>query len=107
MAVGSLTPRAGFDMDGSPTIYAHTLRGQPPAHWETLATHAAAVASLARVYATAFGAGEWGDLLGRWHDLGKRSDVGPAPKLESTGDQGDSRGVLPRLWRNENAHSKQ
>ncbi|HWE01801.1 MAG TPA: CRISPR-associated helicase Cas3' [Tepidisphaeraceae bacterium] len=36
-------------------------------------THAAAVAGLARQFASPFGAGDWGELLGRWHDLGKRS----------------------------------
>lgn len=31
------------------------------------------MAALARSFAEAFGAGDWGELLGRWHDLGKRS----------------------------------
>jgi len=58
-----------------PAIYAHTL--PPPAtraDWEPLDRHLAEVASLAREFAGAFGAGDWGNLLGRWHDLGKRSD---------------------------------
>jgi CRISPR-associated endonuclease/helicase Cas3 len=56
------------------TIYAHTLPGQPPSQWETLDTHANAVATLAREFAGAFGAGEWGEVLGLWHDLGKASE---------------------------------
>ena len=56
-------------------IYAHT---RPPpatmADWETLEEHAAQVATLARCFAAAFGASDWGELLGQWHDLGKRSD---------------------------------
>jgi len=59
----------------APPIYAHTLSGRPPGEWETLGTHAAAVAGRARSFAGAFGAGEWGELLGRWHDLDKRSDA--------------------------------
>jgi hypothetical protein len=48
-------------------IYAHTLLHQPPGRWETLSDHAAGVATLAEDFA----AGEWGRLLGLWHDLGK------------------------------------
>jgi CRISPR-associated endonuclease Cas3-HD len=55
------------------TIYAHSLPDRPPSEWETLEVHAAEVARLAKSFATAFGAGDWGELLGRWHDLGKRS----------------------------------
>ena len=54
-------------------VYAHTLSGQPPSEWEQLDDHAAAVAGFARRFAGAFGAGDWGELLGRWHDLGKQS----------------------------------
>jgi len=56
--------------DVSP-VYAHS---HPEAEWETLDAHASAVAAHARAFAEAFNAGEWGALLGRWHDLGKRSD---------------------------------
>src|SRR5665213_1090948 len=61
-------------MPSRPSIfYAHSLPGQPPETWERLETHATAVARLAKDFASAFGAAEWGELLGRWHDLGKRS----------------------------------
>ena len=53
-------------------VYAHTL-GKDPQDWETLDHHAHAVARLATDYASAFGAGDWGGLLGMWHDLGKAS----------------------------------
>jgi CRISPR-associated endonuclease/helicase Cas3 len=52
-------------------FYAHTLPGQPQAAWETLDAHADNVACKAREFAAAFGAVEWGELLGLWHDLGK------------------------------------
>lgn len=55
------------------SIYAHTLPDRPLEDWETLAAHATHVARYARKYAAAFGAGDWGELLGRWHDLGKCS----------------------------------
>src|SRR5665213_4156944 len=61
-------------MPSRPSIfYAHSLPGQPPETGERLETHATAVARLAKDFASAFGAAEWGELLGRWHDLGKRS----------------------------------
>ena len=58
-----------------PAIYAHTLPGQPQSAWETLDAHAGNVARRARDFAAAFGAADWGELLGLWHDLGKRSDA--------------------------------
>lgn len=53
--------------------YAHSLPGKPPEEWQRLEYHRA-VAELARGFADAFGAGEWGYLAGLWHDLGKYSD---------------------------------
>ena len=43
--------------------------------WEGLADHLVAVGELGGKSAAAFGAGKWGRLLGRWHDLGKASDA--------------------------------
>lgn len=54
--------------------YAHTLPGRPPNHWEPLEAHLDSVAQLAGGFAAAFGAREWGTLLGRWHDIGKYSE---------------------------------
>lgn len=54
-------------------VHAHSLLGRPPSEWETLEQHAERVAALARSFAATFGADDWGELLGRWHDLGKRS----------------------------------
>jgi CRISPR-associated endonuclease/helicase Cas3 len=59
----------------SNAVYAHTLTGEPPARWETLKDHAVGVAELAELFASAFGASEWGRLLGLWHDLGKASNA--------------------------------
>lgn len=53
--------------------YAHSRAERPEAEWQPLETHLSAVASIAREFADAFGAGEWGYLAGLWHDLGKYS----------------------------------
>lgn len=60
--------------------YAHTLPSRGKEHWEPLLDHLARVAdgdgeslSGASHFASAFGAEEWGRLLGLWHDLGKYS----------------------------------
>jgi CRISPR-associated endonuclease/helicase Cas3 len=53
--------------------YAHSLDGKPPKDWQPLEEHLKNVAEMARSFATAFGAGEWGYLAGLWHDVGKYS----------------------------------
>ncbi|MGF1633209.1 MAG: CRISPR-associated helicase Cas3' [Phycisphaerae bacterium] len=53
--------------------YAHTRPGTGPEGWEPYEAHAAGVARLAEDFAAAFGAGSWGRVLGRFHDLGKLS----------------------------------
>lgn len=53
--------------------YAHSLAGQPKSEWEPYVAHRDEVAQLARKFAHAFDAGDWGEVLGRWHDLGKLS----------------------------------
>lgn len=56
----------------SDTIYyAHSLPGEPEERWETLEDHLREVAVLAGEFAARFGASEWGELAGWWHDLGK------------------------------------
>ncbi len=55
--------------------YAHSLPGQPPEKWETMQQHESAVAKrcamfLKRIHPSL---DPWGNLLGRWHDLGKYS----------------------------------
>jgi CRISPR-associated endonuclease/helicase Cas3 len=52
-------------------FYAHTSDERA---WERLEDHLDDVAKLAGEFAGQFGAGEWGRLAGRWHDLGKYSD---------------------------------
>jgi CRISPR-associated endonuclease/helicase Cas3 len=61
-------------MNGLATIYAHSLPRHPQSEWESLEAHASSVALLARSFSDAFGSGDWGELLGRWHDLGKGSE---------------------------------
>ena len=50
--------------------YAHTLPELPPDRWEPLEDHLSAVEDLASQFAERFHAGDWGKLLGRWHDMG-------------------------------------
>ncbi len=60
--------------------YAHTADGPPETAWERLEDHLRRVAGGdasmpgARGFAAAFGAADWGELAGLWHDLGKYSD---------------------------------
>lgn len=53
--------------------FAHSLPQQPESRWQHLDGHLSEVSLLARDFAAAFGAGEWGRLAGIWHDLGKYS----------------------------------
>lgn len=60
--------------------YAHTDPNQPGkrpeegASWQRLDEHLKSTAKLARQFAAAFEAGDWGYIAGLWHDLGKFSD---------------------------------
>ncbi|MFH0789420.1 MAG: hypothetical protein V2B13_17655 [Pseudomonadota bacterium] len=49
--------------------YAHSLPGRPQEKWQPLETHLKNVAEMARGFAEPFGAGEWGYLVGLWHDI--------------------------------------
>lgn len=52
-------------------VFAHSLPDRPEAEWEPLEKHLGEVGRLAGRFADAFGSGEWGELAGWWHDLGK------------------------------------
>lgn len=54
-------------------FYAHSVEGRPPEEWQRLENHLKGTAELAAGFASAFGAGEWGKILGQHHDLGKAS----------------------------------
>ena len=54
-----------------PELFAHSVPGRPQADWEPCEVHGTAVAARTRVFAEAFNAGDWGDVAGQWHDLGK------------------------------------
>lgn len=53
--------------------YAHSLEDQPLDQWQTLEQHLEKTAELCRSFAEQFNAGQWGELAGRFHDLGKGS----------------------------------
>ncbi len=63
----------------SADFYAHSLEGRPETDWELLEAHLNLTAegdsrfAGAAGFAAAFGAPEWGRLVGLWHDLGKYS----------------------------------
>jgi CRISPR-associated endonuclease/helicase Cas3 len=51
--------------------FAHSTSRRDRADWQPLREHLHQVGALARERAAKFGAGDWGYLLGLWHDLGK------------------------------------
>ena len=53
--------------------YAHSLENQPLDKWQSLEEHLENTAKLSRSFAEQFNAGQWGELAGRFHDLGKGS----------------------------------
>ncbi|WPD22142.1 MAG: CRISPR-associated helicase Cas3' [Candidatus Electrothrix scaldis] len=53
--------------------YAHSLENQPLDNWQSLEEHLINTAKLAQSFAEQFNAGRWGELAGRFHDLGKGS----------------------------------
>ncbi|MBA4159855.1 MAG: CRISPR-associated endonuclease Cas3'' [Gemmatimonadetes bacterium] len=72
--------------------YAHTLPDQPEERWEPLAEHLENVAERAASFAAPFGAPEWGELAGLWHDLGKYKPEFQA-RLRGTREQVEHAGV--------------
>ncbi len=57
-------------MGRSDVIYAHSRNGTCDT-WQTLDEHLENVASVAADFSTFFGAHQWGELLGHYHDVGK------------------------------------
>jgi CRISPR-associated endonuclease/helicase Cas3 len=64
--------------------YAHSLPDKPIEEWQRLEDHLKNVAEMAKGFADAFGAGEWGYLAGLWHDLGKCSSPVKKCSIPST-----------------------
>jgi CRISPR-associated endonuclease/helicase Cas3 len=54
-------------------FYAHTLEGRPQKEWQKLEDHSRNVARLARQFAESFKGGDWAELIGWLHDIGKSS----------------------------------
>lgn len=52
---------------------AHSKIGRPEDEWEPLEQHLAEVARLAERFGEPFGARDWAQLAGLWHDIGKYS----------------------------------
>lgn len=55
--------------------YAHTNEERPEKYWHPLDVHLRDTAISAETFAAVFGCGDWGHLVGLWHDLGKYSDA--------------------------------
>jgi len=51
--------------------YAHTLEDKGIEEWQPLIDHLDRVATLAAAHSAAFDSAGWGELAGKWHDLGK------------------------------------
>ncbi len=51
--------------------YAHSKPGEPRENWQSLAVHSYAAGELAGMFAGEFDSGDWGQLAGELHDLGK------------------------------------
>ena len=80
--------------------YAHT---RPDGPWQPLEEHLRNVSKLAGDFAATFGAREWGELAGLWHDVGKYSKTfqarlrgGPATDHSTAGAQGVIRVTDPQ-----------
>lgn len=52
-------------------IYAHSLEGQNPEHWQPLSEHLGGVADRASGFAKIFKSEAWAQIAGWFHDLGK------------------------------------
>jgi len=60
--------------EGQRQFYAHSRKGNPDTStWQSLEEHLRNTAELARRFAQAWKAGEWGYVAGLWHDVGKYS----------------------------------
>lgn len=59
------------------TFYAHSLENQPTENWETMQQHEELVAEYCSKFLERIdpNLGAWGELLGRWHDIGKYSSA--------------------------------
>ncbi|MCI5144613.1 MAG: CRISPR-associated endonuclease Cas3'', partial [Candidatus Electrothrix sp. AR3] len=53
--------------------YAHSRENHPLKKWQSLETHLDNVAQLCQSFADQFNAGQWGEVAGKFHDLGKGS----------------------------------
>ncbi|MBT9165062.1 MAG: hypothetical protein DDT23_01073 [candidate division WS2 bacterium] len=53
--------------------FAHSLDGRPAKEWQRIDEHLKNVAELAKQFADPFGGGDWAELAGLWHDIGKYS----------------------------------
>lgn len=80
-------------MTSAPVLYAHSLPDHGEHHWESLAKHLQEVSRTASQNAAVFGAGEWGAILGRCHDLGKASAEFQRYLRLSNGDEAQDAGV--------------
>lgn len=81
-----------------PVAYAHSLPGRPPSEWELLAKHLEEVGELAASFAANFNAAQWGEILGRCHDLGKYSQAFQEYILQHNDpDAGASEGTGKRI----------
>ena len=80
-------------------FYAHTLPDLPQSNWETMSQHEENVAQLCSEFVNRIcpDLHEWGQLLGRWHDLGKYSDAFQAYLVKSNDPNASCEGFKGRV----------
>ncbi len=83
------------------TFYAHSLKDQPIEQWETMQQHEELVAKYCRGFLRRIDPSlePWGELLGRWHDLGKYSQafqryIKSANSIEVDSHRGEVKGKV-------------
>ncbi len=80
-------------------FYAHSLENESPDKWETMAEHEERVAKLCGKFLERIHSdlAPWGDLLGRWHDLGKYSKAFQDYLLRSNDFNASCEGIGKRV----------
>ncbi|CAK8720701.1 MAG: CRISPR-associated helicase, Cas3 family [Candidatus Electronema aureum] len=85
------------------TYYAHTLEGRPVEEWQSLEDHLQKAADRCRQFAEQFNAGAWGELAGRFHDLGKGSREFQAYLRHENGIEDEFSPHYNSRWRRDHA----
>ncbi|MCW5213286.1 CRISPR-associated endonuclease Cas3'' [Desulfobulbus sp. TB] len=83
--------------------YAHSFENQPLDKWQLLEDHLKNTATLAQSFAEQFKAGQWGELAGRFHDLGKGSREFQAYLRNANGIEDEFSTCYEARWQRDHA----